>query len=141
MGTAGENEKLRWPAVRFWLAYLSIGVLAWLIFAVWLPGCQYEGKLALAKQHMHAIQLGLERFAVDSPGSVYPHRIDELLQAGYLEQMPLNPFTGQPMRCVPLAGEHRRGDFSYVVRLRGGKLVDAAALRAPEITSYQLVLY
>lgn len=141
MGTAGADEKLCWPAVRFWLAYMSIGALAWLIFAVWVPGCQYEGKLALAKQNMHKIQLGLERFAVDSAGSVYPHQIDELIQAGYLEQMPENPFSGQPMRCVPLKGEHRRGDFSYLARGPDGQYVDAHLLRGEDVHVYQLVLY
>jgi hypothetical protein len=141
MDAAGADTELCWPAVRFWLAYMGIGVLAWLIFAVWVPGCQHEGKLRQAKENMHLIQLGLERFAVDSPGSVYPRQIDVLLKTGYLEQMPVNPFSGRPMRCVPLEGEHERGDFSYLARSRDGEYVDAAALPAGDVTSYELVLY
>ena len=140
MDAAGADDKLCWPAVRFWLAYMSIGVLAWLLFAVWVPSCQYESRMNQARRNMHLIQLGLERFAVDSPGSVYPASIDELLEAGYLEQMPVNPFTGQPMRCVPPDGEHGHGDFSYLLRGHQG-VAPASELRPDEILGYDLVLY
>jgi hypothetical protein len=60
----------------------------------------YRAKCAEVKQNLHAIQLAVERFAVDDPGSFYPSRIEDVIARGYLAEFPVNPFTGLPMRCI-----------------------------------------
>ncbi len=103
-------------------------VLVWLVFGSWIPRAQYARQVAQAKQNLHSIQLGLERFCVDSPHSTYPLRVEELLSTGYMREFPPNPFTGEPMRPVQVdlraynghgwlqvPGAHH-GDFVYYPR-------------------------
>lgn len=99
--------------VVYWVSYLSAGLLVWQIFAVWVPARQYQQRTALARQHLHAVQLALERFAVDSPAGNYPQDIHELAVAGYLPEFPTNPFTGEPMHPLSLEETSRAGDFRY----------------------------
>lgn len=109
-----------WSAALILLAAYGMFSLA--------PRLEYQRQVAAAKQNLHAIQLGLERFAVDSPNATYPLRVEELLSAGYLSALPPNPFTGQPMQPVQVdvrgyngrgwlqvPGAHR-GDFVYYPR-------------------------
>jgi hypothetical protein len=57
---------------------------------------------------------------VDDPQSRYPRDLGQLRAGGYMEDMPLNPFTGQPMRCINDASEAQPGDFTYTLRFQGG---------------------
>ena len=59
-------------AVVFWLIYGAAGFVLWLVFGVWVPGCQYAGQMATCKQNIHAIQLAVERYAVDASDECYP---------------------------------------------------------------------
>jgi hypothetical protein len=54
--------------------------------------------------------LAVERYAVDHPQSSYPRQIKEVIKLGYLEEFPLNPFTGLPMRCVE---ESSSADYKF----------------------------
>ena len=106
--------------------------LLWLVLFNWIPRARYANKAAQAKQNLHAIQLALERFAVDSEDSRYPSHPDELLQKGYLSEWPINPFTGQAMH--PLQADlhaydgqgwlnipnAKHGDFVYYPRYAEG---------------------
>lgn len=43
---------------------------------------------------------------------MYPESLDALIEDGYLDAMPLNPFTGEPIQVVP-EGETSLGNVSY----------------------------
>jgi len=43
----------------------------------------------------------------------YPESIDVLIEGGYLERMPINPYTGEPMRVVDSTEDGRLGDVYY----------------------------
>jgi hypothetical protein len=125
-------------------ARLLFAAAVLLMLAVVLPvracvnGIRHASKVARSEQNLHAVQLALERFAVDAEGE-YPYHVDELLAAGYLEQLPENPFTRQPMRCVetdnsaapPPPGNP--GDFTYVRRF--------STYVPDSIEGYSLILY
>lgn len=81
---------------------------------------RFREKAAESKQSLHAIQLALERFSVDSPRSAYPASIAELQQAGYMPRLPINPFTGAPMRAYGIGDDAPLGDFVYFPRYEHG---------------------
>lgn len=128
-------------AVVFWLIYGVTGFVLWLVFGVWVPGCQHAGKMATCKQNMHTIQLGLERFAVDDMDECYPPTIQVLIDEGYLDGLPMNAFTGQPMRVIKPGERRTRGDFSYQQMDNRHKPIPPGSLGKVDITSYLLTLY
>jgi len=99
------------------------------------------------------VQLSVERFAVDTEGD-YPYDVNELIQRGYLEQFPENPFAHRPMRAVSVdspwpeeSGEMNPrdlpqmppGDFVYV-RFCEGLAPTGGQGRRP-VDGYRLVLF
>jgi hypothetical protein len=74
-------------------------------------------RAAECKQNLHAIQLAVERFAVDSEDGAYPLTVSSLKGTDYLPNFPSNPFTGQPMQEYSIdAAEIPPGDFVYYPR-------------------------
>jgi hypothetical protein len=129
-------------AVVFWLIYGAAGFVLWLVFGVWVPGCQSARKMATCKQNLHAIQLGLERYAVDDRDECYPPTIQVLVDEGYLDGLPLNAFTGQPMRAIKPGERRTRGDFSYQpMDDRSRSPIPPGNPENVEIDSYLLTLY
>jgi hypothetical protein len=98
-----------------------------------------------------AIQLAVERYAVDNNGS-YPKVIDALIIRGYMLDWPPNPFG--PGRMQPLAPDAKplAGGFVYIAI--GPEIAEAEAMlstrqeregltltRATEFDYYELVFY
>lgn len=115
----------------FWLIYLSIALVLWLIIGVWLPHQRHVRQVVQTRQNLHAIQLGLERYAVDNEAGNYPGTIDELIVCGYFSKLPENPFTREPMRALPPDAPDSPGDFRYI------PLGDDGSSRAP-VVRYEL---
>lgn len=68
-------------------------------------------------ENMNVMWSALERFAVDNHGK-YPEDIDILVEMGYLDEIPVNQFSGTPMIAVgkddpPIPKE---GNFTYIPR-------------------------
>jgi hypothetical protein len=84
---------------------------------------------AAVKAGGHEIQLAVERFGYDHAG-LYPSSIDELVKGGYLAQLPINPFTDQPMRQIQPGDTPFSGEFTYTPVSAEGK-----------ISGYRLDLY
>ncbi len=87
------------------------------------------------KQLLHAVQLGLERFAVDNPTGNYPDSIDQLVQQRYLIQgLYINPVTSvngdvPNARDVPFGwSDVAPGNFTYLKRYDGSGGVTGYAL-------------
>jgi len=68
-----------------------------------------------------------------------PESIESLVGAGYLNEVPLNPFTGQPMRNVRIGSGDCAGNFTYLV----GREVyyKDGVVRADRMTGYLLLGY
>ncbi|MBN2081809.1 hypothetical protein JW859_06310 [bacterium] len=162
-GTAGDirngisviREFLRVQDRRFWwFVYCClVGAAIILILASSIPRVIYARDMTKCKQNLHAVQLALERFAVDSPGCVYPLRLEELSEQSYMPVMPTNPFTGQPMRWEVYGSYDQaaqnpdrlnHGDFGYVIvpsNYQRGSAVDLATVDPEDVQGYALVLY
>jgi hypothetical protein len=88
-----------------------------------------KGKEAETKQALHTIQLAVERYATDRNWT-YPKTIDEVVAAGYMPQLPINPFTDQPMRNISPGDVPFEGEFTYKPVIQDG-----------EATGYELYCY
>ena len=155
-GAVIENWRILAGAGRqfwtFWLLFTAGGLVMLLLMAT-VPGCVYQKNLVTSKQNLHAVQLALERFAVDSPGGNYPVRIEQIMEDGYMPQLPVNPFTMLPMRWKVYGSYDEaasnpdllsHGDFGYIPSTGGRKAlspVELAALDGKDVVFYNLVLY
>lgn len=145
----GINRRI----VAFWACFSCLGWFAWVIIFVQVPSCVYHARMSECRQNLHAVQLAMERFSVDAPGSIYPADLDMLIDQGYLDEMPHNPFTGEPMRWVLLAeldleapppAGLNHGDFAYYPRLEKQYMtepLDLTLLNKTDVCGYTLVLY
>ena len=131
MGGGEERRQARpRPLIRLNRKRLTVIVVVLLV----LGGC---GKLCAgyvhnerldaaglqSRQNIHAIQLAVERYAVDSGGE-YPRNPEELIKRGYLRDFPLNAYSGLLRQAPGLKsqrsmrplrpGEYCPGDFLYL---------------------------
>jgi hypothetical protein len=93
-------------------------VIAILILAVvlrtWIwANAPINGAQAVEKANTDAIQLALDRYAVDHDG-LNPERIETLIDESYLVSLPSNSFTHQPMKNVPYGSPDFEGNFTYL---------------------------
>jgi hypothetical protein len=151
----GRTLQFNYRGVIFWLGAAVASLSAYLAFGQFIPQARLHALEAQAKQNMHAVQLGLERMAVDDPGSNCPYDINEIVRRGYLPELPLNPFAHRPMRGVSFDLPPRENgpllenpelprlspeDFVYVRRYGEGYVPGQPANGLPVI-GYTLVLY
>jgi len=70
------------------------------------------------EQNLHILQLAAERYATDDPTGVglYPNSIGQAANLGYLpfNQLPENPYNGQPMHEVALGEQPVPGGYTYL---------------------------
>jgi len=124
------------------VATAALLLLAWLVIynAIVIP-VHRANMAAEAKRNLHSVQLAVERYAVDTDGS-YPTRVTQTLEAGYLDALPTNPYTGQPMRELRLGDPPSQGDFYYLPfgPARAQASATPGSTPPPEVDSYRLVL-
>ena len=126
------------------LLILVVALLA-LLLSVFVCNCivkpaAYAGKIGASKKNIHAIQLIVERFAVDTEGT-YPLHVADAINRDYADHLPLNPFTGQPMRELRLGDPPSLGDFYYVPSGPSAAQYSSSGAAGPiELDYYSLVL-
>lgn len=69
----------------------------------------YKAKEAEVKSNIHSIQIAIERHYVDFES--YPPDSHALIEKGYLDEFPFNPYTDEPMIECGFPGSP--GDFIY----------------------------
>lgn len=151
----GGKVQLDRRGLKFWIGVGVAGLGAYLVFGQFIPQARYHALEAQAKENMHAVQIALERMAVDNPGSDYPYDINEIVRRGYLQELPLNPFAHRPMCGVSIDLPPREngpllenpelprmppGDFVYVRRYGEG-YVPGQPANGLLVIGYTLVLY
>lgn len=101
-----------WHVRRWGVLALAIQVvvLALAVGAAWYSGYSEREE---AKRRAHEIQIAVERWGVDAQGGV-PATLDELVQQGYLESVPINPYTKRALRCIPWGDPPSAGDVTYL---------------------------
>lgn len=75
-----------------------------------------------ASRNFHTVGVAVETYYVDTDLSHYPASLQDLIKAGYLQSLPLNPYSRetQPMPEVAI-GQHAPGGITYVPKYRDGK--------------------
>jgi hypothetical protein len=100
-------------------------VAAALFFAIEAPGflsATGRGREASVKSSVHAIQIALERYAVDHDG-VYPEKVQTLIDDEYISAFPFNPFYEEKrMEEVSYGSEDYEGNFTYIPVELDGKI-------------------
>ena len=110
-------------AVLYWVVFLAAAYLVWGLLFVAIPRSIWHGKAKVAKANLHTIQLVVERYAVDYEGD-YPFDVYDVITAGYIDEFPETPFSGQPMRAYPPGSEVPPGDFVYEPIGTAGRYID-----------------
>ncbi len=84
---------------------------------------QDKANEAEVKQNLHLIQLNIERYLIDRDGK-YPDSLEQVIQAGYFDEFPENPFSYSPMREVNLSDnpEDKAGNFTYLPESTDGTI-------------------
>jgi len=114
----------RQAAVLYWVVFLAAAYMAWGIFFVAIPRAEHSRNAEICKRNLHAIQLAVERYAVDSPHADYPYDVCDVIRAGYIDAFPINPFSGEPMQPYPPGSEPPLGDFIYEPKGIAGRYID-----------------
>jgi hypothetical protein len=100
-----------------------------------VPYFQEQAKQSATKEAVHTLQLAIERYSVDCEFEIYPESIEQIVGSVYFPTMPVNPYTGEPMRSIPAGQPGRPGDFTYVGD------VEEVLPGHPYVTGYVLVGY
>jgi hypothetical protein len=72
--------------------------------------------LAIEQTKLNALVLqeAILHWSVDEKESSVPETLDELVAKGYLSSLPVNPFTKQSVRNLPIDGRVQAGDVTYL---------------------------
>jgi hypothetical protein len=93
-----------------------LGIIVYVFFAgligSFMPDRGHTDGEAAVKSHAHAIQIGLERYAIEH-GGLYPENIDDLLGA-YLVEFPFNELVAGSMKNVKYGAGDVAGNFTYL---------------------------
>ena len=100
----------------------SIGAFFLLIVSgLFLPNISYlpsKANEAETKSNCNQITLALEKYSEDHDW-LYPSEINVLIEDGYLDKFPDNPFSEEEMISVKLGSEDFEGNFTYVPVYKG----------------------
>lgn len=85
--------------------------------AIWFVLLKVQDVVRFKKTaaNLRTLMLAIERYSIDEPlGSYYPNTIEEVVRKGYLPSIPINPYSGKPMREIRPGDPASAGDFSYL---------------------------
>ena len=120
------------------ILFIVVGVVA--AVGGWLSA---EALAAKIKQDrltdgLGELKVAVEAYAMDHLDS-YPASLDELVAAGFLEKMPENPYTHEPMPVLEPEDDPVPGGVVYVGY--GGVSIDVVDSDPQYIPKYLLVVY
>lgn len=72
-------------------------------------------------ENLHVIDAALQAYGADH-WSIFPKDLGELVEQGYLEEFPLNPYNDYEPMVARLPTDFSPGDFSYRVYREDGKI-------------------
>jgi prepilin-type N-terminal cleavage/methylation domain-containing protein len=96
--------------IELLIVVIVIGILAAIAIPLYL-GQRQKAKDAVVKEHVHALQVGIQSYAVDH-GDSYPESGSiDYLSGAYVDPWPDNPFRGAV--AMTYAAEADPGDYRY----------------------------
>lgn len=101
-----------WPTWGIVLVLLGpLAIVVPVVAHAFITSGQRDDREAAVKYGLHTIQVGVDLWASMHTGTYPdPSRVDQVGLASYVDEWPVNPYTGAPMARGTAAG-----DFSYAV--------------------------
>ena len=92
--------------IELLIVIVIIGVLSAVAIPMFLSQ-RDKAKDAAVKEGVHAIQIGIQSWAVDN-NDTYPQAVSATTLSAYLDPWPVNPWTNRP-----IADSTGEGDYTY----------------------------
>lgn len=105
----GRNARGRWLGAA--LAAL-LGCAYWVFGLV--QGWHEIERGAQLTRNVDAVQLTLERYAL-AHGKAYPATLGQMVEEGFIQSLPLNPYTHKPGPEIPPGEAPQLGGLAYCV--------------------------
>jgi general secretion pathway protein G len=80
------------------IVMIVIGILAAIAIPAYVSSVR-SAKEAVLREDLHAMRTAIDSYTVDKQKA--PQQLDDLVQAGYLKTMPIDPFTLRSDTWIP----------------------------------------
>lgn len=77
-------------------------------------GLDADARAMIAKKNFSVVVTAMYKY-YNEHGSNYPHSLCQLVDCGYLQEMPVNPYTGKPVRQVRIGELPNAGELSLLL--------------------------
>lgn len=132
-------KRKRWIIITVVVLSLAFGGFLALRYA-WLVRCERR-----VTEYSHQIQLAIIRWNFDNldlirqEGVAIPDGIAEYIKEGYLDQLPVNPFTGEQVRILEWGDPPTPGDIT-LLRAKGYFVLDGEQTESSD-TGFHSISY
>ena len=91
LGPSTQNPEKGFTLIELMIVMTIIGLLAAIAIPSYLRSVQ-KAKEAVLKEDLHTMRTAIDSYTVDKEKA--PQGLDDLVQAGYLKTVPVDPITG-----------------------------------------------
>jgi competence protein ComGC len=105
--------KLIWLSIIM----LFIHLLALVIIYPSYSSIEYKSKERLVKDNTHLIENSVNNYLLDK--NTLPLGVEELINTGYLDSMPMNPFTKNVTKIIKFKEPDYPGNITYIPVFQG----------------------
>jgi general secretion pathway protein G len=129
--TAGRRAEAGFTLLELMIVMVVIGLLAAIAIPSYTNNVR-NAKEAVLKEDLHTMRVAIDSYTVDKQKA--PQTLDDLVQAGYLKTMPVDPFTRRSDTWVPVQSD----SLSSLDQTQSGidDVHSGAGLKASDGTSY-----
>jgi general secretion pathway protein G len=94
----GRNTEQGFTLLELMIVMIVIGILAAIAIPAYVSSVR-SAKEAVLREDLHTMRTAIDSYTVDKQKA--PQQLDDLVQAGYLKTMPIDPFTLRSDTWIP----------------------------------------
>jgi general secretion pathway protein G len=130
-GSETRHAEAGFTLLELMIVMVVIGLLAAIAIPSYTNNVR-NAKEAVLKEDLHTMRVAIDSYTVDKQKA--PQSLDDLVQAGYLKTMPVDPFTRRSDTWVPVQSD----SLSSLDQTQSGidDVHSGAGLNASDGTSY-----
>jgi general secretion pathway protein G len=130
-GSEARRAEAGFTLLELMIVMVVIGLLAAIAIPSYTNNVR-NAKEAVLKEDLHTMRVAIDSYTVDKQKA--PQTLDDLVQAGYLKTMPVDPFTRRSDSWVPVQSD----SLSSLDQTQSGidDVHSGAGLNASDGTSY-----